>query len=220
MIKPNAKRKLSEEVEEENKEVRASVKYIGETSRSGYERLKEHYKDLENISVKSHMLKHYFEKHKNKEVKDMRFSVKVLRTYYTAFERQIGESIYINHNLKIGNVLLNSKNEYNRCIIPRLAIDLKDEIIEDYEENEKERKIRQEIQAMKEKMRYEKEIQKKKKIKLMDIEKVNNKSQKKKNGNSREEEEEKVWENHEKENKLLKLRTEKEKMITKVKSQK
>ena len=142
---------MSEEIEEEKKEVKASVKYIGETSRSGYERLKEHYKDLENISVKSHMLKHYFDKHKNKEIKDMKFSVKVLRTYYTAFERQIGESVYINQNLRNGNVLLNSKNEYNRCIIPRLAIDLKDEIIDDYEENERERKIKQEIQIMKEK---------------------------------------------------------------------
>ena len=53
------------------------MKYIVETSRSGYERLKEHFKDLQNISVKSHMLKHYIERHNNIELKEMRFSVKV-----------------------------------------------------------------------------------------------------------------------------------------------
>ena len=86
------------------------MKYIGETSRSGYERLNEHFKDLANISVKSHMLKHYIERHNNVELKEMRFSVKVLRSYFSAFERQIGESVYINHYLRQGIELMNSKN--------------------------------------------------------------------------------------------------------------
>ena len=113
------------------------------------------------------MLKHYIERHNNVELKEMKFSVKVLRSYFSAFERQIGESVYINHYLKQGIELMNSKNEYNRCIIPRIGVDLgKDEVLEEYEENEKERLIKREIQKMKEKMRYEKETQKSKKMKL------------------------------------------------------
>ena len=86
------------------------------------------------------MLKHYIEKHSDIEKKDMRFSIKVLKNYRSAFERQIGESVFINYNLRSGTVMMNSKNEYNRCIIPRLGINLdKDEWIEEYEENEKEK---------------------------------------------------------------------------------
>ena len=132
------KRKVSETQEETKKEKRMPVKYIGETSRSGYERLREHYSDFENLSIKSHMLKHYIEKHSDIERKDMKFSIKVLRSYRSTFERQIGESVFINYNLRCWTVMMNSKNEYNRCIIPRLGINLdKDEWIEEYEENEK-----------------------------------------------------------------------------------
>ena len=70
----------------------------------------------------------------------MKFGVKVLTSYYSAFERQIGESVWINHYLNKGIILINSKNEYNRCIIPRLKVDLdKDEAVLDYEENQKEK---------------------------------------------------------------------------------
>ena len=87
------KRKVSEAIvdteSEKTKDAKNIVKYIGETSRSSYERLREHYKDFKNLSIKSHMLKHYVEKHKNIELKDMRFGVKVLRSYKSAFERQL-----------------------------------------------------------------------------------------------------------------------------------
>ena len=35
----------------------------------------------------------------------------------------IHSSVFINYNLKKGVTLLNSKNEDNRCIIPRLVIE-------------------------------------------------------------------------------------------------
>ena len=76
MVNREAKKRKAEEVTQKLvKNVRAPVKYIGETSRSAYEKLKEHYKDFENISIKSHMLKHYIEKHKNIEMKDMKILV-------------------------------------------------------------------------------------------------------------------------------------------------
>ena len=60
MAMEERKKRNIESVTEKEKERGggAPVKYIGETSRSAYERLKEHFKDLKNISVKSHMLKH------------------------------------------------------------------------------------------------------------------------------------------------------------------
>ena len=82
------------------------------------------------------MIKHFIEKHRDMKMEEMKFSVRVLKNYRSAFERQIGESIFINYNLKQGTALLNSKNEYNRCIIPRLGLSLEeDEIIEEFEEN-------------------------------------------------------------------------------------
>ena len=229
------KRKAQEETDVTIERKRAPVKYIGETSRSAYERLKEHYRDFENISVKSHMLKHYIDKHKDIPMKEMRFGVKVLRTYRSAFERQIGESVYINNNLKQGTIMMNSKNEYNRCIIPRLGLELdKDEVIAEYEENEKE--IKREIQRLKEKMRYEKDIQKQKRRKLVDkkeIKEVNEAKEIKeikgikvasmdkkiRTIKRRERNVEKNWEKVE--NKLWKLKIrKKEKIIEKIGSQK
>ena len=175
------KRKVSEAQEIENKKEknRVEVKYIGETSRSAYERIKEHYNDYENLSVKSHMLKHYVEKHIDLERKEVKFKVKVLRSYHSAFERQIGESVIINHNLRQGTTMMNSKNEYNRCIIPRLGINSgKDEWEEEYEESENEKMIKREIQRMKEKLRYGKQLQKEKKIKPQKENKEINKEKK------------------------------------------
>ena len=71
---------IEDEVQVESKES-IPVKYIGETSRSAYERLREHYRDRENISVKSHMMKHYIEKHRNIRLEEMKFGVKIVRTY-------------------------------------------------------------------------------------------------------------------------------------------
>ena len=50
----------------------------------------------------------------------------------------------------------------------------RDEMLEEYEENEKERNLKREIQKLKESIRYEKKLQKEKKIKLM-CEKINDK---------------------------------------------
>ena len=133
------------------------------------------------------MLKHYIERHKDIPMKEMKFRVKMMKSYKSAFGRQIGESVYINNNLRQGTIMMNSKNEYNRCIIPRLGINLdKDEWIEEYEESEKEKAIKREIQKMKEKLRYEKQVQKDKKLKLMKSE--GDKNDKKMNKNDKDSE--------------------------------
>ena len=83
-------------------------------------------RDFKNFSLKSHIMKHYLECHKEVEMEKMEMSVRIVRRYRTSFERQLGESVEINHNLEIGTKLLNSKNEYNRCSIPRLKVSDRD----------------------------------------------------------------------------------------------
>ena len=100
-------------------------KYIGETSRSVYERSWEHVHSMEQLQTSSHMLKHALEKHGEEEdLEKIQFGVKVIRYTRSAFERQVMESVIIqderNHNI------LNSKSEYNRCSLPRLTANLGD----------------------------------------------------------------------------------------------
>ena len=94
-------------------------KYIGETSRSAYERGLEHQKDLDDLKIESHMLKHYIENHENEKIEDMEFGMKIVRKPRTAFNRQVAESVLIQSNKN--HHILNSKSEYNQCALPRLT---------------------------------------------------------------------------------------------------
>ena len=66
--------------------------YIGETSRSGFERIEEHWRYFENLSEKSHILKHYVNCHKDIPIKEMRMSVKILKGQP---KKRISISIYL-----------------------------------------------------------------------------------------------------------------------------
>ena len=81
--------------------------------------------------------------------------MKIIQRYKSAFERQIGESVHINSNLRKGVNLLNSKNEYNRCSIPRLGIsnDSHDELVERYREEKEEKEINERIAKLVSKLR-------------------------------------------------------------------
>ena len=70
------------------------------------------------------MLKHYLQCHQNIKMEEMIMQPRIIRTYRSSFEREIGESVWINSAIKEGIELLNSKNEYNRCSIPRLGLTL------------------------------------------------------------------------------------------------
>ena len=52
------------------------------------------------------------------------FSVKVLRTHRSAITRQINETVVIKCKTLEGAHLLNSKTEYNRCILPELTVEI------------------------------------------------------------------------------------------------
>ena len=91
--------------------------YIGETARSSYERGAEHQHDYKTKKADSHMHLHADEAHGGEE--KPKFSMKILRCHKSPMYRQIHEAILI---AKYEPVTLNAKNEYNRCLLPRLAI--------------------------------------------------------------------------------------------------
>ena len=92
--------------------------YVGESSRTGYERGVEHQNDAKNEKDNSHIATHCKEEHAGRGME--KFSMKVIRTHKTALTRQIHEAVVIANSWNKN--LLNSKQEYNRCIIPRITV--------------------------------------------------------------------------------------------------
>ena len=74
----------------------------------------------------SHMAKHRMLEHPEEEIT---FQMKVLARHKSAFERQLTEAILI----KVGDNgrLLNSKGEFNRCVLPRLKVAMGAKVAED-----------------------------------------------------------------------------------------
>ena len=107
------------------KEMKGKIRmhlYVGETSRSMYERALEHQGDVEQLKTSSHMLRHLVEMHGGEEKSKVEFGVKVLRYTRSSFERQILESVLIQS--KRGHHIMNNRAEFNRCAIPRLVTKL------------------------------------------------------------------------------------------------
>ena len=63
--------------------------YIGESSRSTYERGFEHQRDARDLKTTSHILKHILEKHPGSGPDEVRSDIKVPKTHQSPFERQI-----------------------------------------------------------------------------------------------------------------------------------
>ena len=138
----------TERIDKEKKKVK--FKYIGESSRSCYERGKEHWTTFEDLSPTSHILKHYLLEHEGLKMEDLEFGIKVTGSYRSALERQIAEAIKIEFELEKGTKLLNSKAEFNRCEIPRLKIgSRKQELEELKKENDLERKLKEKMRIIK-----------------------------------------------------------------------
>ena len=92
--------------------------YYGETSRTVFERGLEHQSDFASQKEESHMMKHVLTDHPGQE--EVNFEMKVLRGHLSAFSRQIHEAVVIIRNREKN--ILNSKEEYNRCLLPTLAV--------------------------------------------------------------------------------------------------
>ena len=139
---------MNEKSTEKKKEFK--VKYIGESSRSLYERSIEHMNDYQSLSERSHMLKHYLTAHRDMDRDQVRFGIRVRNQYKKAFERQIGEAISIEQEMLKKTTLLNSKSEFNRCTVPRLTMTTYKETEEEIEKEEREKKIlKEEIRKLK-----------------------------------------------------------------------
>ena len=100
--------------------------YIGESSRTAYLRGGEHLADLETKNTKSPLWKHCVEHHDRAVVN---FSMRVIRGHRTALTRQVHESVAIESSK--ADILLNSKSEYNGSKIPRIVIEVGDQLEED-----------------------------------------------------------------------------------------
>ena len=117
--------------------------YIGETSRSSYERGREHIKDVEQLNTGSHILKHIVEVHEGVDPARIEFRMKAVKYHQSAFERQIYESVKI-QSIRKSNILLNSKSEYNRCALPRISLKLGENEFKARKDEEEEDKKREE----------------------------------------------------------------------------
>ena len=137
------------------KEMKGKIRmhlYVGETSRSMYERALEHQGDVEQLKTSSHMLRHLVEMHGGEERSKVEFGVKVLRYTRSSFERQILESVLIQS--KRSHHIMNNRAEFNRCAIPRLVTKLGERELkqwreEDKEMQNKEERVEEQIRMMK-----------------------------------------------------------------------
>ena len=94
--------------------------YVGESSRSLYERSKEHRADRESMLEESHQVKHWLLHHQELHCPPA-FRYKVIATFKDPMTRQLSEAVRIELR---GSEVLNSKSEYSRCRVPRLRVDL------------------------------------------------------------------------------------------------
>ena len=94
--------------------------YVGESSRSLYERSKEHQKDGKEHAEDSHQWKHWTSEHQDIGG-DPQFKFRIVSTFRDPLTRQLAESVRIERR---GVDILNSKSEYSRCRVPRLQVDM------------------------------------------------------------------------------------------------
>ena len=98
--------------------------YVGESSRSLYERGKEHWKAYEKRLEGSHILKHHVLHHNGEGRPE--FHLRPVQYFRTALSRQAAEAVRIYLRGGEGN-LLNSKTEFNRCQVTRLSLPKEEE---------------------------------------------------------------------------------------------
>ena len=71
------------------------------------------------------MLKHIVGVHPDQDMSEIKFGMEVIKYTQTSFDRQVRESVLIQHEREQHN-LLNSRTEYNRCSLPRLCTQVGD----------------------------------------------------------------------------------------------
>ena len=114
--------------------------YVGETSRSLHERMKEHFGDSKSKKrqEESHMYKHWENCHPDGT--QPAFKIKTIAKFKDCLTRQLAESVRI----QLREEVLNSKSEYSRCHVHRLVIEKNEQEEKKQEEKRLKRKIEEE----------------------------------------------------------------------------
>ena len=118
--------------------------YVGESCKSIYTRSKKHVDSYRLLDPRSFMLRHHMGDHKQTLLGGVSFTFSIKGHFTTAFRRQIAEAVAIKQSVaddKVKN--LNSKLEYNRCLIPDVCA------LESPEEAKKEQELNEELIKMK-----------------------------------------------------------------------
>ena len=108
------------------KELGKTTCYIGETSRTLYEREAEHTRDLWGEKDMSHMHEHIKGTHPDQagartlQQAAPLFEIKPIKRHPTALSRQLHEAIQIKRAGETGEAL-NNREEYSHCVIPTLT---------------------------------------------------------------------------------------------------
>ena len=131
-------------MEASRKEEKRTGIYLVESSRSLYERSKEHLNDAEGFQEGSHIVKHWMQHHAE-DNKMPPFTFTILQSFWDCLSRPVAEAIRIHYSK---DALLNSKNEYNSNHLARVVVD------EDAY-NKKKRARQEEMEVMMEKKRLE-----------------------------------------------------------------
>ena len=124
------------------------VLYVGETSRSVVERSKEHWSGYRGGDTDNHMVRHQNLVHSGEPAV---FVMRVAGSYRSALSRQVGEAVRIRRRGGAGNIL-NSKSEYNRCHIPRLQVEDREE------EEQREKGIQKDMERIEEELNKEQRV--------------------------------------------------------------
>ena len=106
-------------IEQEELKTDIPTVYIGETSRSIFERSKEHWEGARKGCGKNHMVKHQIMEHGGEQ--EPNFHMKVRGFFKTALARQVAEAVLIRRRGGEG-AILNSRGEFSRSHIPRLQV--------------------------------------------------------------------------------------------------
>ena len=92
--------------------------YVGESSRSAFERALEHQESYRSMSEDSHMWRHAEEHHEGRL--DVEYKFVVIRVFQKALMRQLSEAVRIRSRGEEN--IINEKGVYNRCAVPELAV--------------------------------------------------------------------------------------------------
>jgi hypothetical protein len=92
--------------------------YMGESSRSLYERAREHWTDADKRVEECHMMEHQNASHRGEDGAPT-FKFKLVKGFRTALERQLREAVRIQQRGQV----LNKRGEFNRCKLTRMDVE-------------------------------------------------------------------------------------------------